>query len=144
MRRGVPPLRISRANDEATLRDERSELGGRQIRRGEMLAALVAAANCDPNQFEQPHKFDITRHPNPHLSFGTGVHFCLGFQLARGEASIGIQQILDRFPHLRLAVEPTEIRWYKRLGIWALKGLPVRLAASAGVAFMLQLYQLSL
>lgn len=94
-----------------------------------MLAALLAAANCDPGRFEQPHKFDITRHPNPHLSFGTGVHFCLGFQLARAEASVGILRILDRFPHLRLAVQPAEIRWHKRLGIRALERLPVRLAA---------------
>ena len=102
---------------------------GRQFRRGDMFAAFLAAANCDPARFEQPHKFDITRHPNPHLSFGTGVHFCLGFQLARAEASIGIQRILDRFLDLRLATHPDEIRWHKRLGIRALARLPVRLAA---------------
>ncbi|MET4475588.1 cytochrome P450 [Bradyrhizobium sp. F1.13.3] len=102
---------------------------GRQVRRGEMFAALLAAANCDPARFEQPHTFDIGRHPNPHLSFGTGAHFCLGFQLARAEASIGIQRILDRFPALRLAHGPEDIRWHKRLGIRALARLPVRLAA---------------
>ena len=102
---------------------------GRQFRRGEMFAAFLAAANCDPARFEQPHTFDITRHPNPHLSFGTGLHFCLGFQLARAEASIGIQRILDRFPDLRLARGPEDIRWHKRLGIRALARLPVRLAA---------------
>ncbi|TFV40566.1 cytochrome P450 [Bradyrhizobium frederickii] len=105
------------------------EWEGRRIRRGEMLAAFLAAANCDPARFERPRQFDITRHPNPHLSFGTGVHFCLGFQLARAEASIGIQRILDRFPYLRLATGPAEIRWHKRLGIRALARLPVRLAA---------------
>lgn len=102
---------------------------GRQFRRGDMFAAFLAAANCDPARFDRPHTFDIARHPNPHLSFGTGVHFCLGFQLARAEASIGLQCLLDRFPDLRLAVKPEEIRWHKRLGIRALAQLPVRLAA---------------
>jgi cytochrome P450 len=102
---------------------------GMQFRRGEMFAAFLAAANCDPARFEQPHTFDIARHPNPHLSFGTGVHFCLGFQLARAEAAIGLQRLLDRFPDLRLAVKPDEIGWHKRLGIRALARLPVRLVA---------------
>ena len=102
---------------------------GRQFRCGDMLAAFLAAANCDPARFDRPHTFDIARHPNPHLSFGTGVHFCLGFQLARAEAAIGLQRLLDRFPDLRLAVEPGEIRWHKRLGIRALARLPVKLVA---------------
>ena len=102
---------------------------GRQFRRGDMFAAFLAAANCDPARFDRPHTFDIARHPNPHLSFGTGVHFCLGFQLARAEASIGLQRLLDRFPDLRLAVKPGEIRWHKRLGIRALARLPVKLVA---------------
>ncbi len=102
---------------------------GMQFRRGDMLAAFLAAANCDPARFDRPHTFDIARHPNPHLSFGTGVHFCLGFQLARAEAAIGLQRLLDRFPDLRIAVEPGEIRWHKRLGIRALARLPVKLVA---------------
>ena len=53
-----------------------------------------------------PHWFDIVRHPNPHLSFGTGVHFCLGFQLARAEAAIAFERIFARFPDMRLSVEP--------------------------------------
>lgn len=61
---------------------------GRQFRRGEMIAGFPAAANSDPAKFEHPHVFDITRHPNPHLSFGTGLHFCLGFQLAAGAVSV--------------------------------------------------------
>ena len=87
----------------------------------------LAAANCDPDWFEQPHTFDITRHPNPHLSFGTGVHFCLGFQLARAEAAIGFERILARFPNLRFATEKGRIKWHKRLGIRAPAQLRVRL-----------------
>jgi cytochrome P450 len=74
-----------------------------QLRRGEMVAAFLAAANCDPTKFEnEPHRFDIGRHPNPHLSFGTGVHFCLGFQLARAEAAVAFERVFARFPDLRL------------------------------------------
>jgi cytochrome P450 PksS len=102
---------------------------GRQFRRGDMFAGLVAAANCDPARFEHPHHFDITRHPNPHLSFGTGVHFCLGFQLARAEAAIAFERILARFPDMHLATQERNIEWHKRLGIRALTQLPVRLVA---------------
>ncbi len=101
----------------------------RQFRRGDMFAGLLAAANCDPAKFEHPHTFDITRHPNPHLSFGTGVHFCLGFQLARAEAAIAFERILARFPYIRLATDARMIEWHKRLGIRALARLPVRLVA---------------
>ncbi len=102
---------------------------GQQFRRGDMIAAFLAAANCDPAKFEHPHRFDITRHPNPHLSFGTGVHFCLGFQLARAEAAIAFGRILTRFPDMSLDSDISNIRWRKRLGIRALAQLPVKLAA---------------
>jgi cytochrome P450 len=101
---------------------------GREFRRGDMFAGILAAANCDPTKFERPHSFDITRHPNPHLSFGTGVHFCLGFQLARAEAAIAFERLLSRFPGIRLAPD-RKIEWRKRFGIRALKQLPVRLVA---------------
>ncbi len=102
---------------------------GRQFRRGDMFAALLAAANCDPAKFEHPHDFDITRHPNPHLSFGTGVHFCLGFQLARAEAAIAFERVISRFPDIRLDIESGKIEWRKRPGIRALARLPVQLVA---------------
>jgi cytochrome P450 PksS len=103
------------------------EWQGRAFKRGDMFAAFLAAANCDPAKFEDPHRFDIARHPNPHLSFGTGVHFCLGFQLARAEAAVAFERLLMRFPDMRLAVDPGEIVWRKRLGIRATARLPVRL-----------------
>lgn len=100
---------------------------GEQFRRGDMFAGMLAAANCDPSKFEDPHRFDIARHPNPHLSFGTGVHFCLGFQLARAEAAIAFERIFTRFPDLRLSVDARQIKWRKRLGIRALVQLPILL-----------------
>lgn len=98
---------------------------GRQFRRGDMFATYLAAANCDPTKFERPHEFDIARHPNPHLSFGTGVHFCLGFQLARAEAAVAFERLLRRFPDLQIE-RGARIHWHKRLGIRALAALPVR------------------
>lgn len=102
---------------------------GRQFRRGDMFAGFLAAANGDPAKFEHAYSFDITRHPNPHLSFGTGPHFCLGFQLARAEAAIAFGSLFERFPQIRLAAGETKIAWRKRLGIRALVQLPVRLVA---------------
>lgn len=102
---------------------------GREFRRGDMFLAFLAAANSDPARFQDPHRFDITRRPNPHLSFGTGVHFCLGFQLARVEAEIAFERIFTRFPQIRLDSGAGKIAWRSRLGIRALTALPVRLAA---------------
>jgi cytochrome P450 PksS len=102
-------------------------LAGHQFRRGDSVAGFLTAANRDPATFEDPHRFEITRHPNPHLSFGTGVHFCLGFQLARTEAAIAFERLLARFPDVRLAVDPTTLAWRKRVGIRTLVRLPVNL-----------------
>lgn len=102
-------------------------LAGHPFRRGDSVAGFLTAANRDPATFEDPHRFDITRHPNPHLSFGTGVHFCLGFQLARAEAAIAFERLLARFPDVRLAVDPVSLAWRKRVGIRTLVRLPVKL-----------------
>jgi hypothetical protein len=94
----------------------------RQFRRGDVFVGFLAAANCDPAKFEHPHTFDITRHANPHLSFGTGVQFCLGFQLVRAEAAIAFGRIRARFPDMRVATQ-AKIKSHKRLGIRALARL---------------------
>lgn len=100
---------------------------GVQLKRGDMIAAFLAAANCDGAKFERPHDFDIGRHPNPHLAFGTGTHFCLGFQLARAEAAAAFERIFDRFPHIRLVDDRSRFYWRRRMGIRALAALPVQL-----------------
>jgi cytochrome P450 PksS len=102
-------------------------LGDYAFRRGDAVAAFLSAANRDPDKFADPHHFDIGRRPNPHLSFGTGVHFCLGFQLARAEAAIAFESLLSRYPDVRLAVDPSSLVWRKRVGLRALAALPVRL-----------------
>jgi cytochrome P450 len=90
----------------ARVATEDLDLGGHRVRQGESVLALLGAANRDPDQFADPDRLDLTRTPNPHLSFGRGIHFCLGAPLARLEAQIVIAGLVARFPKLRLAGEP--------------------------------------
>lgn len=121
--RHVSPVQLTKPRLAA--RD--TEFAGHEFRRGESVACFLTSANRDPTEFENPHQFDMMRQPNPHLSFGTGVHFCLGFQLARAEAAIAFERVLTRFPNVRLAVDPASITWRKRVGIRTLAQLPVKL-----------------
>ena len=82
-----------------------------------------------PEANEQPEQLDLERRPNRHLSFGTGIHFCLGHQLARIEAKCALQALFTRWPELELAVAPDAIRWRKRPGLRAIERLPVVAAA---------------
>jgi cytochrome P450 PksS len=87
--------------------------------------AMLAAANMDPAANTCPEKLDLQRKPNRHIAFGTGIHFCLGHQLARIEGRQAIRALFDRWPALTLAVDASEIRWRKRPGLRALVALPV-------------------
>jgi cytochrome P450 len=103
------------------------ELHGRPLRRGDALIPVLASANADPARFANPECMDLSRAPNPHVAFGTGVHFCLGAQLARVEAQVAIEKVFTRFPNLSLAVPASALRYTGRIGIRALTALPVRL-----------------
>ncbi|MEF3306769.1 cytochrome P450 [Paenibacillus sp. GYB003] len=80
------------------------EYKGHLLKRGDSVAAWIASANRDPDVFSDPDPdtFDITRGKNPHLSFGQGVHFCLGAPLARREGAIALQTLLDKYERLEL------------------------------------------
>ena len=82
------------------------EMGGRRLRAGEKVIALIGAANRDPAAFGNPEALDIGRGERSHLSFGRGIHYCLGASLAVMEARIAFRGLLDRFPSIRLASEP--------------------------------------
>jgi cytochrome P450 len=81
-------------------------IAGCTIAPGQMITAVIGAANRDPGQFANPDVFDLARSPNRHLGFGFGPHRCIGAQLARAEARIGFERLLERLPHLALAVPP--------------------------------------
>jgi cytochrome P450 len=80
-----------------------TEVGGTRIETGAVVAVLFAAANRDPAQFPEPERFDVARTPNDHVAFGEGIHFCLGAPLARLEARIVFEAIVERFATIALA-----------------------------------------
>jgi cytochrome P450 PksS len=100
-------------------------LHGVTIPRGEMTLGVIGAANRDETVFENPDTLDITREPNRHLSFGQGIHFCLGAPLARMEAQIAVNTLLGRTPDLRLKVSPNALRWRPSMILRGLDALPV-------------------
>jgi cytochrome P450 len=101
------------------------ELDGVRLRKGDKIMAMIVAANMDPQAIECPGRLDLERHPNRHMAFGTGIHFCLGHQLARLETICALQALFTRWPDLRLAVEPADIRWQRRPGLRSIASLPV-------------------
>ncbi len=120
------PARINArvAGEDFTLR-------GHEIRAGQRVYLVLAAANRDPQRFERPDELDLTRDPNPHVGFGLGPHYCLGAPLARLEGRIAIPMALRRLEGLRLTGE--ELQWDPVLLTRSLRALPVtfdRLAAA--------------
>ncbi|WFU28961.1 cytochrome P450 [Bradyrhizobium sp. CB1717] len=108
------------------------ELEGARLKKGDRVMVMLAAANMDPAVHDQPERLDLERKPNRHISFGTGIHFCLGHQLARIEATCALQALFTRWPRLGLAVEASQIRWRKRPGIRMIAQLPVIADAGEG------------
>ncbi|WP_320068499.1 cytochrome P450 [Micromonospora sp. RTGN7] len=101
------------------------ELGGQRLRAGERLYLVTAAANRDPARFPHPDELDLRRHPNPHLGFGQGAHFCLGAPLARLVAGSALTDLLAAAPRLSLA--DARLTWAPSLLNRSLQALPVRL-----------------
>jgi cytochrome P450 PksS len=106
------------------------DLGGARLKRGDQIMAMLAAANMDPTANAAPEKLELQRRPNHHIAFGTGIHFCLGYQLARLEGKCALQALYTRWPTLALAVAPEQIRWRSRPGLRAIVSLPVTASAA--------------
>lgn len=99
------------------------EIAGRTIRAGETAATLLGAANRDPARYDDPDRLDVTRTEIEPLSFGSGIHFCLGASLARAEGQEALGALLDRFASIELAEEPS---FRAQLGFRGLESLRVR------------------
>ncbi len=100
---------------------EEVEFAGVRLRRGEKIGLLLGAANRDPDRFPEPDAFKPGRTPNPHVSFGAGVHFCVGAPLARLELAVALPVLFARLPSLRLAERPRYRDSFHFHGLEALK-----------------------
>jgi cytochrome P450 PksS len=123
--RFVSPVQFSKPR---YLRED-VDLDGVKLKKGDRVMAMIVAANLDPAANECPERLDLERRPNRHLSFGTGIHFCLGHQLARIEATCALQVLFTRWPTLELAVQPSQVHWRRRPGIRMIAALPVMAGA---------------
>jgi cytochrome P450 len=100
------------------------DIGSQRIPAGELIVLLLVAANRDPEIFADPDRLDLTRHPNPHLAFSHGTHFCLGSTLAKLECEIALTGLLRRAPALALAGEAV---FKPTIAMRCVDELPVRL-----------------
>jgi pimeloyl-[acyl-carrier protein] synthase len=107
----------------ARIAPQDTELGGKQIRKGQAVIAVMGAGNRDPERFPDPDRLDVARTDNRHLAFGWASHFCFGAPLARIEGQIALEAIVRRLPDL--ALEPGPLVWRDNLGLRGLISLPV-------------------
>ena len=92
--------------------------------KGTQVCLYYASANHDESVFDQPETFDITRHPNPHIAFGLGLHYCIGAPLARLELQAALRTLAERLPHLQLVGDTPQ--YHPKNVFRYLKGLEVR------------------
>ena len=111
----------SPANATPRCAHEDIEIGGKVIRKGELVMCLLGAANRDPDAFRDPDRFNIMRDPNPHESFGGGPHYCIGAPLARVEGRVALAKLLERYPHLE--IDPARVTWADRINLRGLSQL---------------------
>lgn len=101
------------------------EIGGQLIQAGEGAIALLSAANRDDAVFDSPDTFDLHRGSHQHMAFGFGVHQCIGQPLARAELRIALVELVNRFPGLRLAIDPRDIPMRDDSAVFGVARLPV-------------------
>jgi cytochrome P450 len=99
------------------------EMRGKVLRKDDRIRWFISSANRDPAVFPESDTFDLTRHPNPHVAFGSGVHHCLGASLARLEGQEAFKALAERFPSLRLVTD--DLAYQPSITFRSLKSLPV-------------------
>jgi cytochrome P450 len=102
---------------------ETTEIGGQEIPAGQFVFMLLGGANRDPDRFTDPDTLDVTRPEVTPISFGSGIHHCIGAGLARLEGQEVFSQLLDRFSHIELVGDPT---WRPHIVLRGLEQLPIR------------------
>lgn len=102
-----------------------TEFGGRAMRRGDLMRAVIASANRDLDQFDRPDELDMGRSDNRHLAFGLGAHYCLGAPLARLEGTIALEMLFRRLPQARPVVPPP-LAWRSGVLFRGLRALPIQ------------------
>ncbi len=105
-----------------------TSISGTPVEAGAMVAVLFGAANRDPAQFQDPDRFDVGRTPNDHLAFGEGIHFCLGAPLARLEARIAFEAIVERCAKIQLADPGAALSYRGSFITRGLRALPLAVA----------------
>lgn len=108
-------------------------LGGQEIQAGQTILTWIASANRDDAQFSEPDRFDIERAPNRHLSFGYGIHFCLGAHLARLEAKIALDAMLERLPGMR-RVPQAPLEMVNSAVIYGVRHLPLTFTPTPAIS----------
>ena len=104
---------------------EDTEVGGVLVPEGKKIAALLGSANRDETIFEDADKLNLNRSPNPHIGFGAGIHFCIGAPLARMEMTTSLPMLLESFPRMELATEPSRRPTFVLRGY---ESVPIRLS----------------
>ena len=118
MLRFVSPVQLT---GRALLED--CEFGGVEFEAGDFVMLLIASANHDPAQFEDPERFDVTRTPNNHLGFGFGIHHCLGAPLARMEGQVALTSLARRAPAMAMTVDA--VTYKTNVVLRGMESLPV-------------------
>lgn len=106
-------------------------IAGVGIPAGELVLAAVTSANRDPSRFTDPDRLDLARTPGRHLSFGAGLHYCLGAPLARQEADVAFRDLLRRYDRVEAAVPLSELSYRQSLLMRGPESLPLRVRESA-------------
>jgi cytochrome P450 len=103
-----PPVDIT-----GRIASDEMEMGGCPMRAGQAVSVILRAANRDPEVYDDPHRFDVSRKHRPHLAFGGGAHICIGAPLARLEAQVALVRLFERVPDLKLADPEATPEWRK-------------------------------